>query len=202
MLLKYDTFQKYSLDIERLKSYYRMFINDKLDHVFIENWMNILDFYYKNNKAAVTKTDSDYEFFQKSIVIANNINAFLHFDIYRTNRIVSNYESKIIHSGSVPDDLIFNTTSYSDYYAKSTDPIVIINFPINKITEKLVIDGNHRLSSKNHDKLDISYIYLKNEDAIRVIPQVFEIFFYQYILDFIAPPIKPSCFLCHYSLLL
>lgn len=184
MLIKYDTFQEYSLDIDRLKSFYRMYIFDNLDYVFIENWMNILDFYYKNNKAAVTKTDSDYQFFQKSIIIDNNIKVYLHFDVNRAIRFLPNYEAKIIYSDSVSEDLIFEKTLYSDYHARSSAPIVIINFPISKNTEKLVIDGNHRLSSKLHDKLDIPYVYLKNEDAIRIIPQVFDSFYYRFILDF------------------
>lgn len=184
MLLNYDTLQKYELDINLLKSIYRKSITDNLDYFFIENWLNVLEFYYINNKASIIKYNNEPQFFQKSIELFDKIKFYLHFDINKAESIISNYEINTMNPHKVPNNLIYNKSQYSDIHIKSNKPIIVISFPLKNMTDELVIDGNHRISAKMDSGLDIPYIKFNDEDSIRTIPQYFEIFYYQFMLDY------------------
>lgn len=197
---KYDVSIIYLLDC--LSSEYR---RSDIVKDFISRWKTSLLYAYQTNKYKVLNKSVEQEFFSKYVYIGGQ-KIYFQFNIFVAKYITKKMIASTENINSLPYHLIeFEYYKNNLSYSNSTEPIIIVDFPITRDNGKLVIDGNHRLSSKYDAKTCFHYKYLPYQYAYHIIVNTFESALYLFFCELnIVKKFKTSSetseFLYKYSL--
>jgi hypothetical protein len=184
MPFDFKKFQHYSINYSELFAQLnsKKILNDSnIQANYLLLWLKYLSSYDQNNTNKLNdqrsiiemqlKLQSEREIFQCEINYTG-MKILLHFRISIANEILLPFKSQsqlIPVDEFISDDSEFKWTPVDtnvDSYLYTDDPIIIVPF-LNGTYNYLVIDGNHRLTSKiKHNKENINAIVISEQTVI------------------------------------
>ena len=186
MLLNYITLSKYDIDIDNLIDFYKRFKVLKPIDSLVSNWLDVIRYAYLHNKCSITyDKNKPCKYYQQLIKIPDIAEFYIHFNIDKAVEISKNYQLQTLNSRL----LIHNNVEFEpqqdlkNYHFTCEAPIIIVDFPCKLQSEKMVIDGNHRMTAKVLKNRNVRFANFYPNDTVLIIPQTFEQAWYLFAIE-------------------
>lgn len=141
---------------------------------------------YKNNRCYFSyDKNKPCEYYQQIIKIPSIAQFYIHFNVDKAVDVAQNYDYQRLNARR----LVYNNVEYEvqndikKYHFSCETPIIVIDFPCRLQSEKMVIDGNHRMTSKVIKNQDVNYVKLSIPDTVSLITQTFEKAWYLFAVE-------------------
>lgn len=184
----------YKVDYEKLLDYFsqfRIFISKWNNKKYLKNWIDCLKQYDTEISQQINTNLVKDEIFKQEINLEGN-EIVIHFNINIVNQTIYNLKEQKINlnlfknkQSNIYWTPILNETIIEKHTIKNS-PIYLAKFYNNKdgrITEWLLIDGNHRVSKALAlGKQTINAIYITYDEIIKINPFINDFDKYFYIL--------------------
>lgn len=188
----YITHSEYPFDLDYAHQYIRSLAPDlsflKNCDEFLEQWFKKISVCNLHNVQRISQGDlsGQTQLFQKSITLFDQP-AMLHFNANMIRGLAINHTVPIhLDISSVVNKMChiaYTPCSHIDGFEKNDDPILLIQFPLGEC-ELLVIDGNHRLSSRIYKKVRRIDAYIADYSMSLIgLSDLFEQSLYAFICD-------------------